>query len=47
MKYKGAPLHMHKMMKLQLSLDKACIQSLIRSYEEPPLFITSVEALYA
>lgn len=47
MRYKGTPLHLQKMMKPQVALDKACIQSLIQNYEELSPLITNVEASYA
>lgn len=47
MRYKGAPLHLHKMMKPHVELDKACIQIQIWNYEELPPLITSIEASYA
>ena len=47
MRCKGAPIHLHKMMKPQLELDKAHIRSLIPKYEELPLLITIVESSYA
>lgn len=47
MMYKGAPLHLHKMMKPQVELEKPCIQSLIWNYEELLPLVTSVEASYA
>jgi len=47
MRYKGAPLHLHKMMKLEVDLEKSCILSLIQNYEEIMPLITNVEAPYA
>jgi len=46
MRYKGAPLHLHNMMKLQVELDKSCIQSLISKYEELSSLVNSVEGSY-
>jgi hypothetical protein len=42
MKYKGAPLHLPKMMKVRVVELKACIQSQIRNDEELPQLITSL-----
>lgn len=47
MRYKGAPLRLHKMMKLKVELEKSCIWSLIQNYEEIMPLITNVEASYA
>lgn len=47
MRYKEAPLHLQKLMKLQVELDKARIWSLIQNYEELPPLITNVEVSYA
>lgn len=47
MRYKGAPLYFHKMMKLQVELDKAWIQMLVKNYEHLPLLITNLESSQA
>lgn len=47
MRYKGAPLYLHKMMKSYSELDKEQIWMLIRNYEKLPSLITGIEASYS
>jgi len=44
MRYKGAPLHLHKIMKPRVVKLKARIQSQIQNYEDLPQLITSLQA---
>lgn len=46
MRYKGALLHLHKIMKPQVELEKEHIWCQIYNYEEIPPPITSIEASY-
>ncbi len=47
MRYKGAPLHLPKMLKAIAVELKACIQSQIENYEELPQLITSIHDSHA
>jgi len=44
MRYKGAPFHLPKVMKLKVVELKAGIWSQIQKYEEPPQCMTSLQA---
>lgn len=46
MRCKGALLHLHKIMKPQIDLDRESFSSIIQNYEELPPLIPNVEALY-
>ena len=47
MRYKGAPLHLSKMMNPKAVELNACIQSQIRNYEELLYIITILQASHA
>ncbi len=47
MQYKGAPLHLPKMMKPQIELEKAKVHMLIQNYKQLTPFISSIQASYA